>query len=267
MAAFIDSHAHLDGQEYDADRSEVLTRAHEAGLTHILCIGASDGFESNPRTLEFVEGREGFFASVGIHPHDARILDDAMFAELERMSDHEKVVAIGETGLDYYYDQSPREAQQVAFRRFLDLGRRRNKPVIVHTRDAEADTVDIMRAEGASEVGGVLHCFTGTQALADAAVDMGWYVSFSGIITFKSAAALRDVARNLPRERVLIETDCPYLAPVPKRGKRNEPSFVVHTARQLAELWDVPEDEVRRVTGENALRLFDMPPREAPIAA
>lgn len=258
MVAFIDSHAHLDGPDFDADREEVVERARAAGLTHVVCIGASDGFESNQRTLDFVDGREGYFASVGVHPHDARILTAEMLEALERMAGHPQVVAIGESGLDYYYDQSPRQAQRDAFRRFLDLAHRTEKPLIVHTRDAEEDTVDILRDGRIEEIGGVLHCFTGTQALADAAVELGMYVSFSGILTFKSAGALRDVARSLPRDRVLIETDCPYLAPVPKRGKRNEPSYVVHTAQQLAELWDTDVEDVKRTTGTNALRFFGL---------
>ncbi len=258
MALFVDSHAHLDGPDFDKDRQEVIERARSAGLTHVLCIGASDGFESNPRTLELVEGRDGFFASVGVHPHDARILDAAMYEALERLAERPKVVAIGETGLDYHYDQSPREAQQDAFRRFLRMGSRHGKPVIVHTRDAEEDTLSILREEGADAIGGVLHCFTGSRALAEAAVELGFYISFSGILTFRNAADLRETARALPRDRVLIETDCPYLAPVPHRGRRNEPSFVVHTAQQLAELWETSVEDVQHRTGENAVRLFRM---------
>lgn len=259
MSAFIDSHAHLDGPAYADDRNEVLARARDAGLTHIVCIGASDGFESNQRTLDFVDGRDGFFASVGIHPHDARILNEEMYDDLRSMASHPQVVAIGETGLDYYYDQSPRREQQDAFRRFVEMGRETKKPIIVHTRDAEEDTVRILQETSASEVGGVIHCFTGTQALADAAVDLGFYVSFSGILTFKSAATIREVARGMPRDKVLIETDCPYLAPVPKRGKRNEPSYVVHTVKCLAELWATSEEEVKKVTGDNAIRFFGLP--------
>ena len=256
---FIDSHAHLDGGEFDPDRDGVLARAREAGLGHIICIGASDGFESNRRTLDFVSGREGFSATVGIHPHDARILTEQMYVELETMADHPQVVAIGETGLDYHYDQSPREAQQDGFRRFLAMGRALQKPVVVHTRDAEDDTIAIMDELDASAIGGVLHCFTGTQALADAAIERGWYISFSGILTFKNADSLRLVAQSLPRDRVLIETDCPYLAPVPKRGMRNEPAFVTYTASKLAELWKAPLEEVARQTTENARQLFRLP--------
>ena len=256
MAAFVDSHAHLDGPEFDRDREAVLARATAAGVTHVVCIGASDGFLSNQRTLDFVEGRAGLYATVGIHPHDARILDDAMFQALEAMAAHKQVVAIGETGLDYYYDQSPRAAQLEAFRRFVGLAQATQKPLIVHTRDAEDDTLEVLRTTSAETIGGVLHCFTGSQRLADEALALGFYISFSGVLTFKNAGALREVARSLPRDRVLVETDCPYLAPVPHRGKRNEPSFVLHTCERLAELWDMPPQDVRNLTGANALRLF-----------
>lgn len=256
MSAFIDSHAHLDGPDFDADRDDVLARAKEAGLTHIVCIGASHGFESNTRTLDFVRGRSGFYASVGIHPHDADIVTEAMMGDLSTMADEAQVVAIGETGLDYFYDQSPRDKQQACFRDFIAMGREKKKPVIIHTRDADDDTIAILREEHAEDVGGVIHCFTGTQRLADAALELGFYISFSGILTFKSAEAIREVARTVPKDRVLVETDCPYLAPVPKRGKRNEPSYVVHTAACLAELWGGDVEEVKEVTGANALRFF-----------
>lgn len=253
---FVDSHAHLDAEAFDADRDEVLARARDAGVTDIICIGASEGFESNPRTLDFVRGRDRFYATVGIHPHDARVVTDEVLQRVEALARDPKVVGIGETGLDYYYDQSPRAQQREAFARFLEMAKRLDQPVVVHTRDAEEDTIDIL--ERGPDVRGVIHCFTGTQRLADAAVAMGFHISFSGILTFRSAGALRDVARSLPRDRVLVETDCPYLAPVPHRGKRNEPSFVVRTVQALAALWEESEDEVRRITGENAVSLFGL---------
>lgn len=265
MPAFVDSHAHLDGSAFESDREETVNRAYDSGLTHIVCIGASDGFESNQRTLDFVDGRPGFYATVGIHPHDANIYDANIKASLLEMATHPQVVAIGETGLDYYYDQSPREAQKQAFEDFVSIAHQTRKPLIIHTRDAEADTLDILRQGNAEQVGGVLHCFTGSLELAEAAVDMGFYVSFSGILTFKSAGALRDIAKSLPRERILVETDCPYLAPVPMRGKRNEPAFIEHTACQLAELWELPVSETKRITGNNALRFFGLPEDTAPI--
>lgn len=256
--AFVDAHAHLDGPSFADDLPQVLQRAQDAGLTHIVCIGASDGLDSNPRTLALAEAHDFIWATVGIHPHDANLVDDNVLADIEKMASHPRVVAIGETGLDYHYDSSPREQQQAAFRSFLDMSRRHNKPTIIHTRDAEEDTINILREEQAGEFGGVLHCFTGTRELADAAIDLGFYISFSGIITFKNAEALRDVARAMPKDRVLVETDCPYLAPIPNRGKRNEPSYVTHTAEKLAELWAMDVAEVRRVTGDNALRFYGL---------
>lgn len=257
---FVDSHAHLDEPQC-ADLSAVLSRAEAAGITDIVCIGASDGFESNPRTLAVVEQHDHLFATVGIHPHDAKVANDDVVARIRDLAAHEKVVAIGEIGLDYHYDRSPREEQREAFARFLALSGELSLPVVIHTREAEEDTIAIMREAGAEAIGGVIHCFTGTERLAEAALDMGFFISFSGVLTFRSADRLRAIARTLPRDRVLVETDCPYLAPVPMRGKQNEPSFIVHTAERLAELWGVSMEEVKRATGENAARLFRLPDR------
>lgn len=254
--AFFDTHAHIDGPEFDEDRDAVIGRAREAGLTHMVLIGASDGFDSNPRAVALAEQHDDMFATVGLHPHDAKLVNDDTLAKLEAMASKDKVVAIGETGLDYYYDQSPRDVQRDAFRKFLRMSHATKKPCVVHTRDAEDDTIEILRSEDAAGCGGVIHCFTGTQKLADAAIDLGWYISFSGVLTFRNADPLRAIAKDLPKDRVLVETDCPYLTPVPHRGKRNEPSFVVHTAACLADLWDVDAEAVRRITGENALRFF-----------
>lgn len=256
---FIDSHAHLDGEAYSDDLEDVLRRADEAGITHMVCIGASHEMKANYETIALAEAYDHIYASVGVHPHDASIVTDAVLAEIERLAGSERVVAIGETGLDYHYDHSPRDVQQRAFRASLQLARELKYPAVVHTRTADEDTIEILVSENAQDIGGVLHSFTGGDALADTAIDLGWYVSFSGIITFKSAEPLRQIAKRLPRDRVLVETDCPYLTPVPYRGKRNEPSYVVHTASKLAELWDVPLDEAKRQTGENAARLFGIP--------
>ena len=258
---FVDSHAHLDGDVLHPQLPQVLDRAREAGLTDIICIGASDGFDSNPKTLEVAERHDGIHATVGIHPHDAREVDDEVIEKIRLLADHPKVVAIGEMGLDYYYDSSPREAQQDAFRRFLAIAREVNKPIVVHTRDAEDDTLAILKDEGADEMGGVIHCFTGTEKLATGALDLGFYISFSGVLTFRNAESLRSIAADLPRDKVLVETDCPYLAPVPKRGKTNEPSYVIHTAGKLAELWNQDLEEVKTTTGENAVRLFGLETR------
>lgn len=255
---FFDSHAHIDGPEFDEDREAVIERARAAGVTHLVLIGASDGFDSNPRAVALAEQHDMMFASVGLHPHDAKLVDDTVLARLRAMADSDKVVAIGETGLDYHYDLSPREQQRSAFREFLRMSHDTKKPCIVHTREAEDDTIAILEEEDAASCGGVIHCFTGTQKLADAAVALDWYISFSGVLTFRNADPLRAIAKRLPRDRVLVETDCPYLTPIPHRGKRNEPAFVVHTAEKLAELWDVSTEEVMAQTGENAQRFFGL---------
>lgn len=253
---FFDSHAHLEGDRFGEALSGVLERARAAGVTDIVCVGASEGFESNPATLALVEDTPGLHATVGIHPHDAKVVTDDVVARIRELARHPKVVAVGEIGLDYYYDQSPRELQRDAFRRFLRLAHELEKPVVIHTRDAEEDTLAILREERAEALGGVIHCFTGTAALAEAAVELGFYISFSGVLTFRNAEPLREIAAQLPRDRVMVETDCPFLAPEPHRGKKNEPALVVHTAAQLAGLWGTTLDEVKRVTGENAARLF-----------
>ncbi|MBK8011057.1 MAG: TatD family hydrolase [Deltaproteobacteria bacterium] len=256
---FIDSHAHLDGSKFESDLDETLLRAQEAGVTHIICIGASDGRDSNPRTLALAERYDHIFATVGIHPHDASLADDATLAAIEAMAKHEKVVGIGETGLDYHYNLSPKDAQIEAFRRFLRMAKALDLACIVHTREAEEDTLRILREERASELRGVFHCFTGSPELARAAIDLGWHISFSGVLTFRNADALREIARELPKDRVLVETDCPYLAPVPHRGRRNEPAFVLRTAEALAEAWGEELATVSRFTVENTVRLFRLP--------
>jgi TatD DNase family protein len=253
---FFDSHAHIDGPDFAEDFSETLQRAEAAGITDIVCIGASEGFESNPRAVAVAESRPNIWASVGIHPHDAKIVDAECLEKVRVLAAHPKVVGIGETGLDYYYGHSPKEKQQETFREFLRMARALNLPAIIHTRDAEDDTIAILREEHAEECGGVIHCFTGTQKLAQAALELGFFISFSGVLTFKNADPLRAVARQVPRDRVLVETDCPYLTPVPYRGKRNEPAFIVETARTLSVLWGTSIDEVKETTGLNAERFF-----------
>jgi TatD DNase family protein len=252
-ARFVDTHAHLDGEHF-ADVAPFLERARAAGITDIVCVGASSGYESNPRTLALVEQHDWLYATVGIHPHDARVASDDVVEKIRAHSSHPKVVAVGEIGLDYHYDLSPRDQQRTTFARFLELAGAVNKPVVIHTREAEEDTVAILRDSGVTS--GVIHCFTGTEYLAQASLELGFYISFSGVLTFRNADRLRAIARDLPRDRVLVETDCPFLAPVPMRGKENEPSFIVHTASCLAKEWGEELDQIKQVTGENAIRLF-----------
>lgn len=254
-----DTHAHLDAKRFSEDFDDVLARAREAGVQQIVAIGASRGFESNLSTLAIAEAHDWIWASVGIHPHDARVATDEVIAQIEAIArEHPRVVAIGETGLDYHYDHSPRDVQRDVFRRFLQMARALSRPVIIHTREAEEDTVAILREEGAEQCGGVLHCFSGTRWLAEQALELGFYVSFSGIVTFRSAREVQEVARIVPADRILIETDCPYLAPTPRRGKRNEPAYVAHTLRHIAELRGADPEELAQQTTENARRFYGL---------
>lgn len=260
---FIDSHAHLDVSNYDADRAEVIDRARSAGVELMLEIAGSDvGKGSLAPGVRLAEEHDFIYAAVGLHPHEASLYDEELEQTLLECSRHKKVIGWGEIGLDYYYDNSPREVQQTVFRRQLELALERRLPVIIHTRDADEDTIAILRKswfeKGGAEIGGIIHCFTGTQMLADAAVEMGFHISFSGVLTFKTAEELRSVARSVPMQRLLIETDCPFLAPVPHRGKRNEPAFVIETAKKLAELKQVAVEEIASVTSGNFRRLFGL---------
>lgn len=256
---FVDSHAHIDGPEYDTDRDEVIARAREAGVQKILNVGTGDpqsgAFE---RAVLLAESQEHVYAAVGVHPHDARLYDDASenrIKDLIRKSS--RVIAWGEIGLDFHYDNSPRDRQREVFRRQLRAARESNLPVIVHTRDADDETIQILQAEYSGAVrGGIMHCFGGSLELARAAMDLGFLISFSGNLTFKKAQDIRDVARQVPLERLLIETDCPYLSPVPFRGRRNEPARVVEVARCLADLHDVSLEEIGRATTANFTSIF-----------
>ncbi|HVF68709.1 MAG TPA: TatD family hydrolase [Pyrinomonadaceae bacterium] len=256
---FIDSHAHIDGEEFDADRAEVVGRARAAGVRAILNVGTGDPHGGNfERAVAVAVEFEGVYAAAGVHPHDARLYDDAAEKRLlEVLRGSERVVALGEIGLDYHYDNSPRETQREVFARQLRLAAELGLPVIIHSREADEETVEILRDEYAGAPrGGVMHCFGGGMRMAEDVLALGFFVSFAGNVTFKKADALREVARAVPPERLLVETDCPYLSPVPFRGRRNEPAHVVETARFLAELRGVAAEEFGRVTSENFARLF-----------
>ena len=260
---FVDSHAHIDGEEFDADRDEVVARAREAGVGAILNVGTGDPHAGNfERAVAVALKYEGVYAAAGVHPHDARLYDEAAERRLlEIVRRGPPVVAWGEIGLDYHYDHSPREVQRTVFAAQLRLARAEGLPVIIHTREADEETAEILRAElKEAGAGGVMHCFGGGQALAETALELGFMISFAGNVTFKKAENLREVARTVPPERLLVETDCPYLAPVPLRGRRNEPAFVVETARFLADLRGVEPEELGRVTSENFARLFRLAP-------
>jgi TatD DNase family protein len=253
----IDSHAHLDMEAFDADREDVLHRARDAGVDHILSLGMIDEDDAYQRAFPILDANPDFFTAIGCHPHDARLFDEkGGEALVERLADRPRLVAIGEIGLDYHYDNSPRPVQQDVFRRQIRVARKLELPVIVHQRESEEDLRTILEEEKAGEFGGILHSFTADLQTAEYAIAHNFLVSFSGIVTFKSAQALRDVARELPLDKLLVETDCPYLAPVPHRGKRNEPAFVVVTARVLADIKGVSLEEIERRTDENFRRLF-----------
>ena len=255
---FVDSHAHIDGEEFDADRDGVVARAREAGVRAILNVGTGDPHGGNfERAVAVAEKFEGVYAAVGVHPHDAKLYTEAAERLVLQFVRSRRVVAVGEIGLDYHYDNSPRDVQREVFAKQLRLAREERLPVIIHSREADEETLEILRAEYAgAERGGVMHCFGGGPALAEGALGLGFYISFAGNVTFKKADALREVARTVPLERLLVETDCPYLAPVPHRGRRNEPAYVAATARFLAELRGVSHEELGRATSENFARLF-----------
>lgn len=255
-AALIDSHAHIQGEEFAVDLADVIARAHAAGVEKIVVVGGAGELSSNEAALRVAESFDGLFATVGMHPHDAKDVSEADLERLKKLAENSKVVAIGETGLDFYYDHSPRDLQMRIFTRFIHMARETRLPLIVHDRDAHAEIADLLRAEGGGALRGVIHCFTGDYEAAKLFLDLGFYLSFSGILTFKNAEPLRDAARRLPLDRLLVETDAPYLAPVPKRGKRNEPAFVLHVAETLASIRNTPLDEIAAATSRNAEALF-----------
>jgi TatD DNase family protein len=270
---FVDSHCHIDGPEYDADREDVIARAQAAGVEAMLNVGTGDphsgAFE---RAVDLTEKHEGIYTALGVHPHDAKLFDDKSEQRLiELVRQNQRVIAWGEIGLDYHYDHSPRDVQREVFRRQLCIARSLELPLVIHSREADDDTIEILREELAEKGGtgvppvnhaqdahatGVMHCFGGSLTMARSAIDLGFFISFAGNLTFKKAADLRDIARQLPLDRLLIETDCPYLTPVPFRGKRNEPARVIETARCLAELHGKECEEIGRLTSENFVRLF-----------
>jgi TatD DNase family protein len=254
--ALFDSHAHVDGPEFDVDRDEVLARARAAGVERIAVIGAVGDPSSAERAVALAERDPHIWATVATHPHDVAQMTPAWWATHERLARHPRVVAIGETGLDYYYDHSPRDVQREAFARFIALARAVDKPVVCHIRDAHDDARSILRDAHAAELGCVIHCFTGTPDDARAYVEMGCYVSFSGIVTYKTAQALRDAVPLVPADRLLIETDCPYLSPIPVRGRRNEPAHLVHTAEVVACAANTTFEELARMTSANACRVY-----------
>jgi TatD DNase family protein len=253
----IDSHAHLDGEDYAQDLDAVVARARAAGLERIVCVGLWRAPGSFGNALELAARDASFFsATVGVHPHECARVPEEDWARHDALARDPRVVAVGETGLDFHYDHSPRPVQEVSFRRSLAAAHGAGKPVVVHVREADEACVRVLREERVPAAGGVIHCFTGDAAAARAYLDLGLHISVAGVVTFRTAEAIRAAVRLVPRDRLLVETDCPFLAPVPFRGKRNEPAYVVETARKVAELWGTSVEEVARATTENVKRLF-----------
>jgi TatD DNase family protein len=252
----IDSHCHLDFADFGDELPEVLARARRAGIAGMLTICTKISEFTAVRAL--AEDHDALWCSVGIHPHEAASEPAIDAAALRELARHPKVIGIGECGLDFHYDHSPRDRQRAVFRAHARAARESGLPLIVHTRNADEETAAILAEEaGQGPLKGVIHCFSSGRQLAEKAIDLGFYISFSGILTFKKAEEIREVAREAPGERLLVETDAPYLAPVPHRGKRNEPAFVVHTAALLATLRGVPEAAIASQTTDNFFRLFD----------
>ncbi len=257
---FIDSHCHIDGEQFDEDREEVIQRALDSGVRAMLNIGTGTPKENSfEKSVELAEKYENIFASVGIHPHDAREYTEEVEKRLITLTQKsKKVIAWGEIGLDFYYDHSPREIQEKVFRRQINVGRELDLPIIIHSRDADDLTVEILREECNYKNfrGGIMHCFGGTPEMAIQLMEIGFLISFAGNVTFKKAENLRDSARVVPLEKLLMETDCPYLTPIPFRGKRNEPARVVETARFLADFYGIELEKLANKTTENFLGFF-----------
>jgi TatD DNase family protein len=252
----IDSHAHIQGPEYAADIQNILESAREAGVSKIIVVGGAGEFSSNEAAIALAESHSDLYATVGMHPHDAKDVGEHEIEKLERLTQRPKVVAVGETGLDFYYDHSPREVQCRIFARFIQVARETRLPLIVHERAAHKDTAGLLQSEGQGEIRGVIHCFTGDYHAARNYLDLGFYLSFTGIITFKNAGPLRDVVREVPLERMFVETDSPYLTPVPHRGKRNEPAYVRLVAETVAKVKGMSLVEVAAAATKNVCDLF-----------
>jgi len=262
---FVDSHAHLDGKQFDSDREQVIARAREAGVRTLVAVGNGDGPGQVDCGILLAEKYDFIYATLGIHPHEAKLADDAAYQKMQRLARHPKVIAWGEIGLDYFYEHSSRDVQRVVFTRQMELAAAAKLPIVIHCRpsegsdDAWEDCLALMESQWAGKgLGGILHCFTGNWAQAKRALDIGFMISFAGNVTFPKAQQIRDAAVEIPLERILIETDSPYLAPVPYRGKRNEPAFILETARKLGELRGLTAEELGQRTARNFYSFFKL---------
>jgi TatD DNase family protein len=249
-----DTHVHLNAEQFNEDVEEVIERARETGVEHMVVVGFDR--PTINRALELVEKYDFLYASVGWHPVDAIDMEEDDLQWIEELASHPKVVAIGEMGLDYHWDKSPKEVQQEVFRKQIQLAKRVRLPIIIHNREATQDIVDILGEEGAQEIGGIMHCFSGSVEIAQQCIDMNFYISLGGPVTFKNAKKPKEVAKEIPLEKLLVETDCPFLAPHPYRGKRNEPAYVRLVAQQIADIKEISVEEVEEITTENAKKLF-----------
>jgi TatD DNase family protein len=264
-SVFVDSHAHLEMEQFNPDREQMIGRARDAGVRNIVAIGSGTGPGSLDCGIRLAEQYEFIYATIGIHPHEAKLATDADFQELEALAKRPKVIAWGEIGLDYFYDHSPRELQQQVFLKQMELARAAKLPIVIHCRPSDKsenawdDCLQLIEQNWrASGLGGILHCFTGSQEHARRALDLGFMISFAGNLTFPKAQSIRDAAKQVPLDRILIETDSPFLAPVPNRGKRNEPAFVKEVARQLGEIRGLTTEDAGQQTAENFYRFFGL---------
>jgi len=255
----IDSHAHLTTRQYKNDRDEVIARCFDEGLVRFVEIGAVSEFEGNDAALTLAEKYDEVYCTLGVHPHDAKVFNEAEWKLLcETAASHPKVVGIGETGLDYFYNHSTPMEQKAVFRRHIQLAKELGKPLVIHDRDAHDDVMTILEEENAFDGPGEFHCFSGDVELARKVVEKGWYLALGGVVTFSKATELHEVAREIPLEHIMLETDSPFLTPVPRRGKRNEPWYVKFVAQRIAELKNVPVERVIEITGKNAVTLFGL---------
>lgn len=266
---YVDSHAHLEGSKFDSDREAVLARAKEAGVESILLIGSGTGPGTYDCAIKLAEHRHAdapeLFATLGVHPHEASLAGESDYSEMEKLAKHPKLIAWGEIGLDYYYDHSPRDVQKQVFTRQMELARAAKLPIVIHCRPSDNsenawnDTLALIREHWSSSgIGGILHCFTGELHHMRAALEMGFVISFAGNVTFPKAMNIREATKQCPLDRMFIETDSPFLAPVPHRGKRNEPAFVTETARHIAELRGIAVEELAAATSANFRRFFGL---------
>jgi TatD DNase family protein len=256
--SLVDSHAHIQGKEYTGEVEAVIARAREAGIDQIIAVGGAGEMSSNHDAVALADSYENVYATVGMHPHDAKDVGPEELKSLRDLTVDPKVVAVGETGLDYYYSHSPHGVQRRVFAEFIHLARQTGLPLVVHEREAAKDAAQLLRSEGNGDLRGVIHCFTGNYEAACVYLDLGFYLSFTGIITFKNAEPLRDVVRQVPLEKLFVETDSPYLTPVPHRGKRNEPAYVRLVAEALAMIKGVSLEDVAQITSGNVRDLFNI---------